>query len=100
MRKMEDGRQQVAQKEVAARRATDRRRSIARSVAARHKSVSIPATTPVPRDAGDDYGRYQHYGNGRGHEASKCDTPHARHSKVRSSGNPPKRSVRRTSFMG
>src|ERR1700686_4982598 len=53
--------------------------------------LSIPATTPVPSNARDDYGCYQHYGNSRCHDASICDTPRARHSKVYSSDSPPKR---------
>jgi hypothetical protein len=62
--------------------------------------LSIPATTPVPCNARDDQGCYKHYGDSRCHDASICDTPHVRHSKVYSSDNPPKRGVRRTSFMG
>jgi hypothetical protein len=62
--------------------------------------ISEPATAAVQRYARDDYGRYQHYGNSHHHEASICDTPHAWHAKVYSSGNPPNRVVLRTSFMG
>jgi len=62
--------------------------------------ISVPATAAVQRDAQDDYGRYQHYGNSHHHDASVCDTPHAGHTKVYSSGNPPNRGVLRASFMG
>jgi hypothetical protein len=62
--------------------------------------ISVPAATAVQCDASDDYCRHQHFDNSRRHDASICDTPHARHKKVYSSGNPPNRSVRRTSFMG
>jgi hypothetical protein len=62
--------------------------------------VLVPATTAVQCDARDDYGRHQHDGNSRRHDASVCDTPHPRHEKVYSSGRPPNRGVRRTSFMG
>jgi hypothetical protein len=49
--------------------------------------------------ASDDHARHQHYGNGRRHDTSVCDTPHALHEKVNSSGKPLKRGVLRTSFM-
>lgn len=62
--------------------------------------ISVPATAAVQRDARDDYGRYQHYGNSHHHDASICDKPQARHSKVYSSGNPPNRVVLLASFMG
>jgi hypothetical protein len=64
-----------------------------------YRGVSVPATTAVQCDARDYHGRYQHYGNSRRHDASVCDTPHARHEKVYNSGNPPNRVVRRTNFM-
>jgi hypothetical protein len=53
---------------------------------------------PLPSDAYDDHDRDQHYRNRR-HDASVCETPHVRHSKVYTSDNPPNRFVRRTSFI-
>ena len=57
---------------------------------------SVPATTPVPSDACDNHNRNQHYSNRR-HDASICETPHVRHSKVYRSGNSSNRDVLRMS---
>jgi hypothetical protein len=62
--------------------------------------VLVPAATAVQCDARDDYGRHQHYGNSRRHDAARCDTPNARQEKIYSSGNLPNCGVRRPSFMG
>jgi hypothetical protein len=58
----------------------------------------VPAAMTVPTDARDDHDRDHHYSNRR-HDASMCETPHSRHSKVYSSAKPPNRFVRRASFI-
>jgi hypothetical protein len=69
------------------------------SVAIRRDCISsVPPAMPVPSDAHDDHDRDHHYSNRR-HDASVCETPHVRHSKVYTSGSSPNRFVRRTSFI-